>query len=85
MGAKKKEEGGAKDASSQDTWGGGFTWQVVNIKQGPTTSETEKKYMENILCKFIYYLLTVAITPVMLKIVKSILKKGPLPRVSSRN
>ena len=46
MGAKKKEEGGAKDASSQDTWGGRFAWQVVNIKQGPTTSETEKKSME---------------------------------------
>ena len=85
MGAKKKEEGGAKDASSQDTWGGGFTWEVVNIKQGPTTSETEKKYVKIFLRKCIYYLLTVAITPVMLKIVKSILKKGPLHRVTSTN
>ena len=50
MGAKKKEEGGAKDASSQDTWGGGFTWQVVNIKQGPTTSETEGENMEKYFC-----------------------------------
>ena len=47
MGAKDKEEGGAKDASSHNTWGGGYPWQVVDIKQAPATSKTRGENREN--------------------------------------